>query len=156
MSEALVLADFEVFITATAQSMSWGDPDLRDDLEQEGRVAVLTELAKPNAHPDIVRKRIRTEVARYAQREGIERGHLSLDDSLSGYEPARRHDTEAEALANLDRAGLRQHLTQRESDALAVDVSRGTPRNSADERAARRARAKIRRTRAPQRTQAVR
>ena len=72
------------------------------------------------------------------------------------WEPASHHDTEAEALANLDRAGLRQHLTQRESDALAVDVSRGTPRNSADERAARRARAKIRRTRAPQRTQAVR
>jgi len=80
----------------------------------------------------------------------------SLDALLDeeGWEPVSHHDTEAEALANLGRAAVRQHLTQRESDALVADVSKGTPRKSADERAAQRARAKIRRTRDPQRTQA--
>ena len=150
----LSLDGFESFIKATAQSLSWDDPDLRDDLEQEGRLAVLTEMAKPSPHADYILKRIVRDLTRYAMREGIERDHLSLDDSLTGYEPASRHDTEAEALANLGRAAVRQHLTQREADALVADVSRGTPRNSADERAARRARAKIRRTRDPQRTQA--
>ena len=155
MSEVLSHADFETFITATALSMSWGDPDLRDDLEQEGRLAALTELAKPNPHPDFIRKRIERDIARYAVREGRERDHLSLDDSLTGYEPASRHDTEAEALANIERADAlaQSQLTDSQAEAVGA-AARGDKLSPGNRSVLQNVRRKIRRTRDPQRTQA--
>jgi hypothetical protein len=134
-AEAAV-ATYEPLITSLAHRFSDGDPDLFQDLAQEGRVAVLESHAEAR-QPKYVVNRITWAIARYAHKEGRERDHLCLDDII----PTNGEDPEKAALRAL--ALARANLTDRQAQALIRVITNEDP-SGADRRVAYTARQKIR------------
>jgi len=82
-AHVLTVEDFQPHIITCARQQT-DNPDLREDLIQEGILATLECLQAPHVNPTVVRDRIYHRILRYADRERSEAAHLSLDQMMAG------------------------------------------------------------------------
>ena len=137
MTTAEAVASHEPLIAATARRFSRGDPDLQEDLEQEGRLTVLQTIPR-NRPKAYVTRAILLAISRYAGKEHRERGHIRLDDFI----PVNGENPERDALQNL--AFEEAHLTETQAEALARAILGEEPLDQATRKAVQRARQKLR------------
>lgn len=114
-------AAFEAYIQSTATTFAARRGEDWEDLCQTGRAA-LVELYAEHTRPPmpaLTRARIRDRMINWIQAEfGTERADDARFGDCPDWEPAGEDDSEAQALANIERARALEGITERQARAL--------------------------------------